>query len=75
MYFVTDYFQAVVLMWVSVACFGGRVSLMFHPTCMFVHWKGQWFLPASPAGCKPAGEEVLASQKPNVLPTELSSLS
>ena len=27
---------------------------------------------ASPAGCKPAREEVLASQKPSTLPTELS---
>ena len=30
------------------------------------------FLLASPAGCEPAREEVLASQRPNALPTELS---
>ena len=33
------------------------------------------FLPASPAGWEPAWEEVLVSQKPNALPTELSGNS
>ena len=32
----TDRSKAVVLMWFSVACFGVRVSVMFH--LMFVHY-------------------------------------
>ena len=35
-------------------------------------FNNRYFLLASPAGCEPAREEVLASQKPNALPTELS---
>ena len=34
--FVTDRSKAVVLTWLSVACFGVRVSVMFHH--MFVHY-------------------------------------
>ena len=34
--FVTDRSKAVVLTWFSVACFGVRVSVMFH--LMFVHY-------------------------------------
>ena len=34
--FVTDRSKAVVLTWLSVACFGVRVSVMFH--LMFVHY-------------------------------------
>ena len=34
--FVTDRFNAVVLTWFSVACFGVRVLVMFHR--MFVHY-------------------------------------
>ena len=34
--FVTDRSKAVVLMWFSVACFGVRVSVMFH--LMFVRY-------------------------------------
>ena len=34
--FVTDRSNAMVLMWFSVACFGVRVSVMFH--LMFVHY-------------------------------------
>ena len=33
---LTDRSKAVVLMWFSVACFGVRVSVMFH--LMFVHY-------------------------------------
>ena len=35
-------------------------------------FNNRYFLLASPAGCEPEPEEVLASQKPNALPTELS---
>ena len=34
--FFTDRSKVVVLMWFSVACFGVRVSVMFH--LMFVHY-------------------------------------
>ena len=34
--FVTDRSKAAVLTWFSVACFGVRVSVMFH--LMFVHY-------------------------------------
>ena len=34
--FVTDRSKAVVLKWFSLACFGVRVSVMFH--LMFVHY-------------------------------------
>ena len=34
--FVTDRSKAVVLTWFSVACFGVRVSVMFH--LMFAHY-------------------------------------
>ena len=34
--FVTDRSKAVVLTWFSVACFGVRVSVIFH--LMFVHY-------------------------------------
>ena len=34
--FVTDRSKAVVMTWFSVACFGVRVSVMFH--LMFVHY-------------------------------------
>ena len=34
--FVTDRSKAVVLTWFSVACFGFRVSVIFH--LMFVHY-------------------------------------
>ena len=34
--FVTDRSKAVVLTWLSVACLGVRVSVMFH--LMFVHY-------------------------------------
>ena len=34
--FVTDRSKAVVLTWLFVACFGVRVSVMFH--LMFVHY-------------------------------------
>ena len=44
--FVTDRSKAVGLTWFSVACFGVRVSVMFH--LMFVHytfttvWVAEW---------------------------------
>ena len=33
--FATDRSKAVVLLWLSVACFGVRVSVRFHLTCVY----------------------------------------
>ena len=46
--FITDRSNAVVLMWFSVAWFGGKVSVMFHLMILFVHyifgsgWVSKW---------------------------------
>ena len=44
--FITDRSKAVVLLWISVACFGVRVSVTFHLTCVhFIFcpvWVAEW---------------------------------
>ena len=34
--FITDRSKAVVLLWFSVACFGVKVSVTFHLTCVHI---------------------------------------
>ena len=47
------------------------VNPLIHTSDRFF-FNNRYFSLASPAGCEPARKEVLASQKPNAPPTELS---
>ena len=49
-YFITDRSKAVVLSWFSFACFGVRVSVTFHLTCVHLNFSSVWVAEWLPFG-------------------------
>ena len=47
---ITDRSKAVVLLWFSVACFGVRVSVTFHLTCVHNIFNSVWVAEWPPFG-------------------------
>ena len=50
--FITANSNAVVLLWFFVACFGVRVSVTFHLTCVHIIFRSVWVAEWQPFGKK-----------------------